>query len=319
MLPETLRADVEAPPATNRGVHWTVGGIDWIQATLRESEPANLCREINPTYEWAHLRGLNGYSDSFLVPGVRVLFTPQREDVHIICSGAWLTAGGTKLQRAILGFLNAKGASFTRIDLQLTDERPVATPRHVWQALERGEGVTRVKVWDWMERGGIQSGSSVYIGSKSSLQRLLVYDKSAESAEAVPGVRWELRGRDEAAETLALQLTASEEWGEVWAGRVLSFVDFREVGEATNSARRRRVAWFEELVAGAAKMRAYPERPMRTLEDVRHWLRRQVAPSLATVVLAAGGDTAPLLDLVTDGSHRLRALHRAMAAADERE
>ena len=37
--------------------------------------------------------------------------------------------------------------------------------------LARGEGVTRVKVWDWMERGGEQSGSSVYIGSKSSPQR----------------------------------------------------------------------------------------------------------------------------------------------------
>jgi len=299
-------------------VHWTVGGIDWISATLRNIEPQALCELLSPNNSWPTVRGLNGYSHSFIGPGnVRVLFTPGRPDVHLVLPGAPLNAAGTAGQRAMLDLLVARDASFTRIDLQLTDERPVVTPQGVWDALSRGEAVTRVKVWDWMERGGSRTGSSVYVGAATSQQRLLVYDKAAESDDAVPGVRWELRAHDEAAETLAVQLHETDDWGAVWAGRVVGFIDFREATDATNSARRPRVGWFEELVAGAAKMRGYPPRALRTLEDVRRWLHRQVAPSLATVVLAAGGDTAPLLGLAADGFHRMSEAQRAMAQADD--
>lgn len=307
-----------APPATNRGVHWTVGGIDWLQATIWNEDPGAACEQIAPGLPWVRTRGLNGYHESYLGPlQIRVLFTEGREDIHVILPGKWLNAIGGDGQRAALLWLSSRGANFTRIDLQLTDERRLATPDDVWAALNRGEAVTRVKGWERIERGGSGTGSSVYIGSKTSLQRLVVYDKAAESDDVIPGVRWELRAHKEAANTLAAQLLASDDWGSVWAGRLQSFIDFRGEPDEANSARRPRLPWFEALVQGAQKMRAYPPHPVRTIDDVRRWLTRQVAPSLATVVAAAGGDIFPLIQLATDGAYRMTAVHRAIAAAHD--
>ncbi len=312
-----MTTESAAPPTTNRGVHWTIGGIDWVSATLRGLSPHEFIHEPTIDGEWVQLGGLNGYTDSYLgAGGIRLLYTPGREDIHLNAPGQWLGMVGGEGQRRLLDWLVRLRATFTRIDLQLTDERLVATPHDVWEALNAGQMVTRVRSWDWMERAGEKVGSSVYVGSKSSFERLIVYDKTAESNGVTPGIRWELRARDEAAESLAAQLFASDSWGAVWAGRLVRLVDFREVTEQTNSARRPRLAWFEELVQGAQKMRAYPAQPLRTLDELRHWLKHQVAPSLATVVLADGGDLGFVVGLVEEGVHRIRETHRAMIAAE---
>lgn len=309
--------DMNAPPTTNRGVHWTVGGVDNVGATVRGINPESLAEQFgSKLHSWQKMRGLNGYSDSLLgLGGFRICYTPRREDVHIIAPGKWLNLVSTRGQRELLEALTACGAVFTRIDLQLTDERPVATPLHVWEAHKRGDVVTRFKEWEWHESDGKRAGTSVYVGATSSAQRLVVYDKSAESRGEVEGIRWELRARKEAAETLAEQLLASQEWGKVWAGRVLSLVDFRDRSQDANSGRCPRLTWFEELVQGAEKMRAYPVRPLRSLDDVYRWLTKQVAPSLAMMVEAAGGDTEPLTTLALEGQSRLRETHRAMIDA----
>lgn len=310
-----MTIDSTGTPATNRGVHWTIGGIDWISATLRGLSPENVA-EATFGGDSVRVGGLMGYSDSLLgVGGIRLLFAPGRQDVHLIVPGAFLSMVGSAGQREVLDYLVTHEATFTRIDLQLTDEREVASPRQVYDALNAGEAVTRAQYWEWIESLRLNPGTSVYVGSKTSMQRLVVYDKTAESDGQIRGVRWELRCRKQAAETLAPQLHASESWGEVWAGRLLGFIDFRELNGDTNSARRPRLRWFEELVQGAEKMRGYPPKPIRTLDDVRAWLLRQVAPSLATVVLAEGGDIDPLLRLVQNGAPRMRAIHRAMLGA----
>jgi DNA relaxase NicK len=307
-----------APPATNRGVHWTIGGIDWLQATLWNESPGVVTETIAPGLPWIRTKGLNGYHESYLGPmGIRVLFTEGREDIHVQLPGRWHGVIGSAGQREILEWLHARAASFTRIDLQLTDERRVASPDDVWNALNERQTVTRVKRWERIERGGDGRGTSVYVGSKASLQRLIVYDKAAETDDVVPGVRWELRVHKEAADSLAVQLLASDNWGDVWAGRLINFVDFRENPDEPNSAGRSRMEWFAQLVQGAERMRAYAPHAVRTLEDVQRWLRKQVAPSLATVVSAAGGDIAPLLELASEGAHRMTAIHRAMAMNDD--
>lgn len=252
--------------------------MDWVSATVRDIDPETLAEQFGSTLDtWVKTRGLMGYSDSLLGnAGLRICYTPGRPAVHLIAPGQWLNHVSMRGQRELLRALTASQAAFTRIDLQLTDERPVATPRDVWDALQRGDVATRTKSWFWNEAGGSKRGSSVYIGAKSSEQRLLVYDKEAESDGEVPGVRWELRTRDEAAESLVPQILAADEWGPVWTGRVLTFIDFRERAVDANSARCPRLAWFEELVQGAEKMRAYPPRAPRMLDDVLRWLDRQL-------------------------------------------
>ena len=101
----------------------------------------------------------------------------------------------------------------------------------------------------------------------------------------------------------------------MWAGRVLSLVDFRDRSQDANSGRCDRLRWFEELVQGAAKMRAYPPRKPRTLEDVERWLDRQVVPSLAMKFEADGGEIEPLMEMLRAGQQRLQDKHWAMIEA----
>ena len=145
-----MTTESTAPPTTNRGVHWTIGGIDWVSATVRGPNPHEFIHEPTIEGEWVQLHGLNGYTDSYLgAGGLRLLFTPGREDIHLNAPGQWLGMVGSEGQRRLLDFLVSLRARFTRIDLQLTDERPVATPHDVWNALNAGQMVTRVRSWDW--------------------------------------------------------------------------------------------------------------------------------------------------------------------------
>ncbi len=100
------------------------------------------------------------------------------------------------------------------------------------------------------------------------------------------------------------------------ARSALALVDFRDRSEDANNGRCPRLPWFEELIQGAKKMRAYPPRQPRTLDDLNRWLLRQVASSLALVVEAAGGDIEPLMTLAREGQSRMRDTHRAILDAE---
>ena len=103
--------------------------------------------------------------------------------------------------------------------------------------------------WEWSRR----AGGCFWLGGRKSPRLLRVYDKEAESGGAIPSVRFELQCRDEYATKMAADLVAAWEAGEslgpVWAAHVVGFVDLREAkGHRSNSAKRRRLGWWQELV-----------------------------------------------------------------------
>lgn len=87
------------PPTTNRGVHWTVGGIDWVSATIRDRSPHDFIHEPTIENEWIQVHGMTGYTDSYLgAGGIRLLYTPGREDIHLNVPGQWLGMVGSEGQ-----------------------------------------------------------------------------------------------------------------------------------------------------------------------------------------------------------------------------
>ena len=66
-----------------------------------------------------------------------------------------------------------------------------------------------------MEDLGGGTGTTVYVGSSTSRQQLLVYDKEAQSGGTMPGVRWEPRSRAAAAVSMVTSLLESKDWGEI--------------------------------------------------------------------------------------------------------
>ena len=86
---------------------------------------------------------------------------------------------------------------------------------------------------------------------------------------------------------------------------MVGFIDFRD-------ANGERSPWFTRLVGCARKEPAYRPLPVRSLDEAERWLETQVAPTLAAVVAARGGDLTTLTDLLANGRARWGPQHLAL-------
>jgi hypothetical protein len=214
--------------------------------------------------------------------------------------------------RGLLLYVRSVGRP-TRLDVAGDDPQKRVVPADVRAALLRGEQVTRTSVRSFVESLGSDGGSTVTVGKRGSRAFLRIYDKEAESGGKVVATRWEVELRDEAAQ-LALSEMVTGPWGPLWAALVVGHIDFRQRWLDMNVTRCPRSEWFAELVAAARKWLAYPPKDPRGVEDVRHWLRKQVVAALATVVAADGGDIGPLWGLIEEGRERMSKAHWRMVA-----
>lgn len=217
--------------------------------------------------------------------------------------------------RGLLAYVSATGRA-TRVDLAADDWARRVQPEQVRDALQSGDGVTHTRSRHWYQDLAT-GGGTLYVGAASSRQRLRVYDKAVESGGRIAAVRWEMQTRDETAQTLPGDL-AMGNWGAIWASRVVQLIDFRDRRQTERPGRCRRSEWFSGLVGDAAKARVYDPKPPRTVEEVKAWIDKQVAPSLAAVVAASGGDMDYMSHLVLIGRRRWKGKHRALLASGPR-
>lgn len=291
--------------------------VDYVQVTFAATAAATVAEMLSTWLpgDWMQAdRGWLGYESQLIgFGGARVLSSVRRPEVHVVIPGVACSALPNEVMaELLLGAANA-GGKFTRADLAADDFARVAEPFEVRQAIVvNNELVSHARKVNFFESLRGDDGTTVYVGAPASRQRLRIYDKRAESDGEVDSVRWEIQAREEAAETLIAQLIAAPvaEWGAVWAGRLVAVADFRVAGSETEE--RERVGWFQRLVGLAEKLGAYGPVPPRTLEQIRNWLVRQCAPSVATVITAFGGDTEFLFELVREGVARMGPRHRLL-------
>lgn len=198
--------------------------------------------------------------------------------------------------------------------MQATVPYELACVEDVRAAIDRGEAVTRARRGVELEgfdlRGShvpASGGRSLYIGAKASRRLLRVYDKGAESLGEIPGTRFELQERDQAADTAASQLSEADAIGVVHARRLVGFIDFRTgTGSVT---RRPRAAWYAAVVGEVERLPGYPPARERTAEESAEWLRRATAPTMAALAERGELDIASLL---ADGRRRWQAKHHRL-------
>jgi hypothetical protein len=70
-------------------------------------------------------------------------------------------------------------------------------------------------------------------------------------------------------------------------------------------------AW-DAFLSAAAKVKLAVEVASRTLESVRYHLERQWAPMIATLMIAAGGELAWLIEVMHSGRARMGPRHYAL-------
>ena len=165
-------------------------------------------------------------------------------------------------------------------------------------------------------------------GSRGGGKRICKYDKSIESKGKIDAMRIELSCYKHYALQLFEHLCAVEviAWGELIGAWISGAIDFRRrQGEKDkNPGKRRRLGWWAKIVKGFAQIKPGREYTPDSIEKVKAWLVKQVAPSLAVMAHRMWGEAKEedqlrefmygefvefLLELLVNGESRFKDKH----------
>lgn len=267
-------------------------------------------------------RGNYGYKRQFANGNVRIYFEGKEDmGIHIQLSGQ----GCRQVEEAIKGdwltlfekIIDVEG-TFTRLDLAVDDFMGALDIEKIQKKTKRKEYVSRFTSWEIRtscKNDCDKYGKSVYFGSVKSSIRLRFYDKAAEQEiEGLHWVRTELQLRDERA-NVAIQLyLAGKSIGEIVAGVLKNYIRFVDPSSDKNKWRWKTSKFWDRFVAGAEALKLTTGQKRRTLGDLYAWIDRSVAPSLALLVKAAGGDFSVIENMIIEARKRLKPKHLAMLA-----
>ncbi|MBK8975072.1 MAG: replication initiation factor domain-containing protein [Planctomycetes bacterium] len=253
----------------------------------------------------------------------------SRDYVHVSLKGQACAAIGTE---QLLSFARASrarcGGGFkpTRVDVAWDDHAKRIAPQEfaarVW---ERNGTDRRPEVMSKARKGclhknlGDAKGACCELGTRTSERMMRYYDKEAQSNGAVKAMRLELQTRHRAADALLSALIATESVSDAVSAAVshlVGFVDFREVPcEGRGSRRRRRCAWWADLVGAADAARIGPKTGGDLVRTIEHTLKQMPGPfAVLVAVCGSVGKAAELLVRRAGGPLKNRRLQRHVEA-----
>ena len=273
--------------------------------------------------------GHNGYSVTYRIGAVAVLENPARPDMGTLVELTGRACEELGLQGVAELYRDLGMESVTRLDWAFdTSALTVGQVEAAWRA---NDVRTRVKVPDpkrladkgyrvLPEYEGVRtcrvreevSGRTFYMGSRQAQRFARVYDRRGFTRFEV--VFKDMRASVVAAELLVAVLEAPELVPSLALGHLRDFVDFVDGSVAGNRSRAPLLAWWEVFVDGAGRAGlSLSGTAARTLDTVRAWFARQVAPSLALLVEAFGWEDVRRMS--REGRERWSVRHQLLRRA----
>lgn len=166
---------------------------------------------------------------------------------------------------AALYHVVVNGGQCSRLDCAFDTDNPCAKVSDVWSAWQNNEIKTKLREASLQSKQGRKGepANSVYFGSKTSDQRLVIYDKAKQMKLLEKAwVRVELRLYGSAAYRMAKDSLMSD-IGTCSRQKVRNMV-------------RTKIGWFEEMMSG----QDVDLTPLKYESDVLRWLKTQVAPAI---------------------------------------
>lgn len=304
--------------------------IDWMAFTLPKSSVEAVSQALG--CEWVQGEGgFRGYPRCWIYAGspggVGKLGTqaPRKpQEVHVDLSAGIVSTWPFEKVQIVLAWIFEQTGHLTRIDYALDDRQALVSLEQIKQAIDAGHCLTRAEVFTRVHGGkihtGISTGETLYLGSPASQTMLRIYDKRLELQQKNRanwqdyGIRWEMQLKKERAQAFGIVLrTLPLDEGRRYAVGVLrAFVNFRETTrDAPDWVRYRAtpLPWWNLLTEGLERCQLDVEFPRQSLEDIKHWVSRSLAPTLAVLCVAPGAGQVWLEQAIQAGADRWKAKH----------
>lgn len=221
---------------------------------------------------------------------IKTPFGDGYEEEHMSLDSSCLL----ELIKAILHIGN-----LTRLDLAIDDIGCQYYSTDLLVAiLENSRCVSKFRNWrNLCERSisGEKVGHTIYLGSRKSDIFLRVYDKMLEQKSTYPWTRWEFELKDIRARQVADLLVSESNVGKIAVGLLNNY--FRIITlDNNNKSRCTTDLLWQRFIDGINAVKLYVPSEAKTLEEKREWFKRQVAPTLAGIIIADGG----VMDIITE-------------------
>lgn len=307
--------------------------VDWLAFTLPDASADTVKEMIGG--EWIENQaGFRGYPTCWLTAdgsrGIGKLGTGasrKPREVHVDLSGGIVSPWEPSRLRTVLRWIRDQRGHATRIDCVLDDRKPLVPLSTIKAAVEAGHVVTRAEKYEVRSSSSLDSGQlsgeTLYFGSPVSQTRLRIYDKRLELQQKERqdwqdyGIRWELELKKDRAQSMALAFASLEEtdWHELTVSVLRSYIDFRDTARDEETWIRCRaplLSWWEALTEGFQKAHLTTAKEERTIEQVKDWVSRSIAPMLAVVSASPEAGETWLRDAISAGVDRWRDHHRQL-------
>ena len=163
------------------------------------------------------------------------------------------------------------------------------------------------------EVSGRKTGHTVYFGSRTSDIFLRVYDKQLERNRKLsatgthidnPWVRWELELKNDRAVSVSKMFTSGIPLGAVAVGVLGHYMRMIELDDINRSRCSTYPVWAD-FMDGISSLKITVPKYEKTMDEKKTWIKRQVMPTLAAVILADGGSLEFVEDNLENGLNRM--------------
>ena len=291
--------------------------IDWLSWTCKKFEDV---KDLLDYFNFASMdfselpKGQYGYLKSILASDTKVRINydgTEEMGINVIVTGTscrLLEGAGFNLIELLLLIL-ANDFTITRLDIALDSHTDLI--KKIVKKYDKYEYVSKFKSTKKIEnkKGNISDGITLYFGSRTSGIMLRIYDKQAQMKTEFPWTRIEFEIKKEYAKDIA-KLIDEKGLGETFKGLLSNYLNF-VVRRETNVSRSKVCHWWKKLIDDIDKIKLYQEPKVKTVEELKTWIKKQVSPSLATVVQHDLGYDF-ITEVLQDGARRMKEKHYNM-------
>ncbi|QFG01286.1 replication initiation factor domain-containing protein (plasmid) [Psychrobacillus glaciei] len=319
--------------------------IDWLEFTVHDlavDTIINLILKLDPKDFMEVKKGRFGYQKQKLWNAGTLFLLYNLESgndkmgVHIILTGQ--ACRQYEANKSIVNIIsNSKKTmarhNFTRVDIAIDDKKDSVINFDKFLRYSEDGHVSSLwyKYSLIMERRISDTetlGRTLYYGSKKSKIFMRVYDKKLEQIKKAKAnqqkkeellkvqnewTRMELVFREERAGMAADYILMSKEIGILIRGVLNQYIRFVEPNPNSTNQQKRRwdtAPWWQDIIEDVEKIKLSQKKADRRIEDMKDWVKKQISPTLATILEATEGDMSWLVNVIVGGSSRLKNKHK---------